>query len=322
MLVSTVGRKIARWQLPRSLTDTLRSPLPWVLLAIVTLLSLAHQAMPPVSFAGVTVSTPSGAISGGYLNRSSSGVYLVTCTALADASSIDERVRLVNGADVTAVAVGGPAVSLDSGRRASLISLALRALGVDGAVRPLFNADLRPQRGTCGGADPRRLNAAREDPALGSGVIVEPPGTAMPQSHDGEAPIQQDKKLGPISALARRYQPTLLTTAADRFWPVSVNALLADRGPHGGPTCLMQHRAPPVCGAQLTVQNLAGPGSMASDYLQFPVRLVNDPRGSASSRHSRTVSTSTQGRCTAGWPIPGGFTPGTRPSCTSSWALR
>lgn len=47
----------------------------------------------------------------------------------------------MNGPDVTAVAVGGPAVSLDSGRRASLITLALRALGVDGAVRPLFNAD-------------------------------------------------------------------------------------------------------------------------------------------------------------------------------------
>lgn len=101
----------------------------------------------------------------------------------------------------------------------------------------------------------------------------------MPHSHDGETPVQQDKKLRPISALARRYQPTLLTTVADRFWPVSVNALLADRGPYGGPTCLMQRRVPPVCGAQLTAQNLAGPGSMASDYLQFPVRLTNDPRG-------------------------------------------
>ena len=82
-----------------------------------------------------------------------------------------------------------------------------------------------------------------------------------------------------IVALARKYQPTLLVSAADRFWPVSVNALLADRGPHGGPTCLMQHRSPPVCGSKLSAQSLGGSGALSSDYLQFPVRIIHDPNG-------------------------------------------
>jgi hypothetical protein len=280
--VSTLGRAIARIQPPHSAADAVRSPLLWILLAIVTLLALAYNAMPPVSFPGVTVSgvTVSGAagtISGGYLNRTASGVYVVTCSSLADATSADERIRLLPAGDVHTVTLGGPSASLDSGDRPSLLTLGLGALGLNGAVHPLFTANLRPQRGTCGGANPPTLTGAVEDPSLGRGVIVAT-GTPSAQAHDGELPMEQTSP-APIAQLARRYQPTLLVTAADRFWPVSVNALLADRGPHDGPTCLMRLNVKPLCGTDLLAQDLSGAAARSTDYLQFPVRITHDPDG-------------------------------------------
>jgi hypothetical protein len=282
--ISTFGRVIARAvPRPRSLIQLIRSPLPWILVGIVAILSLAYNAMPPVTFPSAVITTPGGRLAGGYLNRTAQGVYLVTCTPLADATSTSEQVRFVRTADAGAVAVNGIAFSLDSGERASLITLALHAVSVNGVLHPLFHPDLRPQRLTCGGANPSKLTHAVEDPGLGAGVLVPPPGTAVTRAHDGEPPIQQQTVPAPVPApivaLARRYQPTLLVTAADRFWPVSVNALLADRGPHGGPTCLMQHRTQPVCGAKLSAESLGGSGALGSDYLQFPVRLTHDPNG-------------------------------------------
>ncbi|MDQ6803956.1 MAG: hypothetical protein M3065_03075 [Actinomycetota bacterium] len=278
--ISTWGRKLGRIEQPKSIGALVRSPLPWVLLGIVTLLGLAYHAIPPVSFPGVSVATPAGQVTGGFVSRSDGGVYVVTCVALADATSTDERVRFVKPKDVSAVTVGGPSVSLDSGERPSLITLGLHALGLDGAVQPLFIADLRAKQGTCGGAGPRALTGAREDPALGAGVIVPAPGNAVTQAHDGEPPIEQQKDTPPaVATFARTYQPTLLVTVADRFWPVSVGALLADRRKNGNETCLVQKRSNMVCGAQLHAQNLSGPGSTENDYLQFPYPIRNDPNG-------------------------------------------
>ncbi|HWF34022.1 MAG TPA: hypothetical protein VG295_01585, partial [Solirubrobacteraceae bacterium] len=278
--IATWGRALGRIERPTSLGALVRSPLPWILLGMVTLLGVAYHAMPPVSFPGVTVATPAGEVTGGFVSRSDGGVYLVTCTALADATSTHERVRFVKPMDVGAVTLGGPSVSLDSGERPSLITLGLRALGLDGAVEPLFTADLRPKQGTCGGAGSLALTGAREDSVLGPGVIVPDPRSVVRRAHDGEPPIErQTDTPAPVATLARKYQPTLLVTVADRFWPVSLDALFADRRENGDETCLIQKRGKAVCGARLNAQSLAGPGSTANDYLQFPYPLTHDSRG-------------------------------------------
>ena len=284
--ISTFGRTIARnVELPRSAHAVLHSPLPWLLLTIVALLSLAYNAMPPVTFPSAVVRTSTGSFNAGYLNRTAQGAYFVTCTGLADATSTGEHVSFVPATDLRGVSVGNPAFSVDSGERPSLVSLALRALSVSGTVHPLFNADLRPRRGTCGGADPQRLTDATEAPRLGAGALVHSPSSAVAQAHDGELPIelQRPKVPAPIVDLARKFQPTLLVTVADRFWPVSVGALLADRGPHGGTTCLIRSNIKPVCGSALHAQSFPKPG-VSSDYLQFPVRLSNDFTGSGQFR--------------------------------------
>ena len=288
--IATLGRRLARLSPPSGAGELLRSPLPWILLGIVALLSLAYHAIPPVSFPGATVTTASTTLSGGYLSRSPQGVYLATCTPLADATSIDERLRFVPAADVRTVAIGGPTANFDSGERPSLVTLGLRALGVGGAVTPLFDVALHAQRGTCRGVAPSRLTDAREDPALGAGVMVEAPSGPPMRAAEDETPIATDhatpatvpagRATPPaVAALALRYQPTLLVSAADRFWPVSVNALLEDRGPGNGPTCLMQHRSAPICGAALSAGDLTRAGALPSDYLQFPVRLTHDADG-------------------------------------------
>ena len=68
-----------------------------------------------------------------------------------------------------------------------------------------------------------------------------PPGGV---AHDGEEPVQVTSPQ--IAAFAKRFEPTLLVTVADRFWPVSVDALLQDVGSDGQHTCLDYGRD--VCG--------------------------------------------------------------------------
>ena len=271
--VATLGRSLARLPQPHSATQFLRSPLPWLLLTICLLLGLAYSATPPVPFPQVVVGTAAGQTTGGYVTRTSAGVYLVTCTALADATSTDERLDLVPAAEVRSVRIGGDSDYLDSGQRPSIATLALSALGIGGSPPTLFSAALRAVRPTCAGAGPSTLTTGTEDPALGIGVISGP-APAGGRAHDGEQPVQ-DTSPPAIAALARRYQPTLLVTVADRDWPVSVGAVLAERGPHGQPVCLVQKRAPQrVCPP--TLSGLAGAGAQSSDYLQLPVTLAAD----------------------------------------------
>ena len=64
--------------------------------AICGLLGVAYSAMGPVGLPRVVVATPERRRSlGGYVGRGSEGVDIATCTALADATSTDTRLRLV-----------------------------------------------------------------------------------------------------------------------------------------------------------------------------------------------------------------------------------
>ncbi len=267
--VSTLGRSLARIKQPTSATQFMRSPLPWLLLTVCLFVGLAYSATPPVTFSRTAVVTPSRTVVGGYVTRTAAGVYVATCTALADATSTNEQLELVPARNVEDVRVGGGTTYFDSGRRPSLATLALQALGIGGSTPTLFSAALRATHPTCGGAPPSYLAHGYEDPALGAGVIA---GSAPAggRADDGETPVTP--RTSPSAALALRYQPTLLVTAADRNWPVSVNAVLAERGPADQPVCLIQERAPQqVCSPKPA--QLAGVGSQSSDYLQLPVHL-------------------------------------------------
>jgi len=271
--VATLGRSLARIGQPQSAVEFVSSPLPWILLTICLLLGLAYSATPPVAFPRVVVTTAGRSLVGGYLSRTSAGVYIVTCTALADATSTDERLELVPAANVEDVRIGGGNAYFDSGRRPSLATLALRALGAGGSTPTLVSAALRATQPTCAGGGPPFLSRGYEDPALGAGVIAGP-APAGGRANDGEAPVQ-DTAPPAVAALARRYQPTLLVTVADQNWPTSVNAILGERGSANQPVCLVQQRAPQkVCPA--SPASLGGVGAQPSDYLQLPVKLASN----------------------------------------------
>jgi hypothetical protein len=271
--VATLGRSLARINQPQSVPEFVRSPLPWILLTICLLLGLAFSATPPISFPRVVLTTSSGSRTAGYLTRTTAGVYIVTCTALADATSTDERLEFVPAGSVQDVRVGGGTAYFDSGRRPSLATLALEGLGVGGSTPTLFNAALRATQPTCADGGPHFLSSGYEDPALGTGVIAGP-APAGGQANDGEAPIERTAPHA-IAALAKRYQPTLLVTVADQNWPTSVNAILDERGPTDKPVCLVQQRSPhEVCPP--SPASLGGVGAQSSDYLQLPVRLARN----------------------------------------------
>jgi hypothetical protein len=269
--ISTFGRRLARWPKPRGLAQLIRSPLPWVLLAFTTLLGVAYSAMPPVPFPQVFLSTRAGALIGGYVSRQGDGLYVVTCTGLADATSIDERLTFVPGSDLRTTDIQGGSFYLDSGDRPSLAKLAMDALGLGVNPPTLFSAALRAKHPTCAGARPGRPALGVPAPELGPGVIAGPTHSGLP-ANDGEPPIQRDGRTPTkVAKLAQKYQPTLLVTAADRNWPVSVNAVLAERGPRGQPVCLIQRGGARKC--RPTASDLRPAGATQSDYLQLPVKL-------------------------------------------------
>jgi hypothetical protein len=273
--VATLGRSLARIKQPQSAGQFVRSPLPWILLTICLLLGLAYSATPPVAFSRVTVTIPGGSRVGGYIARTSAGVYLASCTALADATSTDETLDFVPARNVENVQFGGGSAYFDSGQRPSIATLALRALGVGGSTPTLVSAALRAAQPTCGGGGPPFLSTGYEDPVLGTGVIAGP-APAGGRANEGEAPVQ-DTAPAAVAALARRYQPTMLVTVADQNWPVSVGAILAERGSSNQPVCLVQQRSPQrVCPP--APSSLAGAGTSSSDYLQLPVRLARNQK--------------------------------------------
>jgi hypothetical protein len=249
------------------------SPLPWMLLTVYALVGVAYYGLPPVTFSQASVTTSSGArVLGGYLAHNSSGAYLVTCTPLADATSINEQVSLIRSSDIRSVITSSstPFV-VDSGLRPSLPTVILHSLGIGGSTPAWIRPDVRAIRPTCAGNPLPVSSVGYLAPSLGDGVIAGPAPSGG-RAADGEAPIEQTSP--GIAALARRYQPTVLVTAADPFWPVSVGAVLAGRGPDGQVTCLQEGQA--TCPAKSprpapTVDDLRAAGSAPDDFVEYPV---------------------------------------------------
>jgi Vacuolar protein sorting-associated protein 62 len=249
------------------------SPLPWMLLTVYGLVGVAYYGLPPVTFSQASVTTATGArIVGGYLARNSTGAYVVTCTPLADATSTNERVSLTPATDIRSMTTSTTPFVVDSGLRPSLPTVLLHTVGIDASTPAWIRPEVRTVRPTCAGAPLPVSSVGYSAPSLGAGVI----GGPTPQGGravDGEAPIEQTSPAA-IAALARRYQPTVLVTAADPFWPVSVGAVLADRGPDGQLTCLQEGQA--TCPAKPsrqapTTADLGETGSGADDFLEYPV---------------------------------------------------
>jgi hypothetical protein len=186
-----------------------------------------------------------------------------------DASSKDERVVFVPSSSIKALTLGGRAQVFDTGERSSLVALGQKALGLDQTAPTFVTADLRPRRATCLGGIPSSQESAQG--ALGTAVVADPQPPRARAEH-GEPPIESQATPRPIAELARLYQPTLEVSAADRNWPVSVGAILADIGPAGEHVCLVQkrhpkHKCPP------SPSDLSATGSASADYLQYPVHL-------------------------------------------------
>ncbi len=256
---------------PRHLSFVL-SPLPWLLLTIYTWVGIAYYGMPPVTFSQAIVTTPTGARVAGYLARTGTGLYLVSCTPLADATSTNELVSVIPSADIKATTTGTTPFVVDSGLRPSLPTLVLHAFGVEASTPAWIRSEVRAIRPTCAG-DPLPVpSVGYPAPQLGAGVTAgpAPPGG---RAVDGEPPIEQTSP--GIAALARRLQPTVLVTVADPFWPVSVGALLADRVADGQVTCL-RHLPAMSCPSKKprpapTMADLAAAGSGPDDFLEYPV---------------------------------------------------
>jgi hypothetical protein len=277
MGIGSFGRWYGKKDLPKSSFEFLRSPLPWLLLTIYALVAIAFYTMPPVSFSSAVVGTATGQQAGGYLGHTSAGVVLVACTPLADATSIENRVEFVPGDAVKSITTNAGQFTLDSGYRPSLPTLALRAFGIDAQTPAWIRPELKSRVATCAGMPPPRPRTRREAPELGLDVFEGPPPPEG-RAHDGETPIEQTTP--ELAELAKRFQPTVLVTVADRFWPVSVGAVLEDIGSDGRRTCL--HRAGGGCAvAHPTPDDLRPQRSGAGDYLEFPARptLAQDPTG-------------------------------------------
>ena len=261
VMISTWGRRVVRAGATEPARWLVRSPLPWLAAALYTAVVISYEAMPPISFPGFVVNGTSAQVIGGKLAQSGRSVHLIVCTPLADATSIQPHLR-----DVTAPpghTQATVAAAFDSGARPTLASLALGVFGIDWP-QAVIVPSLRARTPTCADAPPPGLTIGREDPELGRGVIV---GPAPPDGRalNGEPPIQQTADAR-IARLARRYQPTVEVTVADRFWPVSAGAALASLGPHGTRTCLFTSQTATQC---QTVTSIPASGDSTA-YLRFP----------------------------------------------------
>jgi hypothetical protein len=272
--IARLAGVIARLRRPNSVSDFLRSPLPWGLLTIYSLFALAWIAIPPVAYPRAVITTPGGERVGGYLARTGDGVWLVTCRGVADATSRDERTILIPSSDVKGTALGGESFRVDQGDRPSLAGLAFRALGIDAYPPTWFKPDLRATKSTCGG----QIAPGTADETLGAGVLT---GPAPPNGTASGAEPTVETTSPAIAELARKYQPTVEVTIADRFWPVSVGAVLASRTAIGvlhknaDTTCLVQPPQKRKCPPALP--ELTPLGSGPGDYLDYPASLAQDP---------------------------------------------
>jgi hypothetical protein len=272
--IGTLGRRYGGRTLPPSPFAFLRSPLPWALLTIYALVALCYSATPPVSFSRTIVETSSAGRLGGYVGRSGSGVYLADCTPLADATSYGDRVQVIPASAVRATAATSAEFTLDTGYRPSLPTLALRAFGIDTQTVAWIRPELKDRSAPCAGTPPPRPNTGFAAPELGPGVYAGPAPTHG-VARGGEAPIEATMKSAPrIAALAKRLQPTVLTSVTDPFWPISLGALLEDIGSDGRRACVHPNagRGPCPPGSTATVATLNPARSSPGDFLEYPVK--------------------------------------------------
>jgi hypothetical protein len=270
LAIAASGRLVARLGRPRTFSAFLRSPLPWTLAGVYALAAIAFVATPPVNYPRAVVQAATSSQVGGYLARTDDGVYLATCTPQSDGRSTDERVVLVRGDTVQKVTLGGKPYRLDSGDRPSLFSVLLRPFGVDASPPFVLRIELRAVQPVCDATE--RSMGGSDQSGLGAGVITGQPSPGA-QSVPGEVPIERTSPAA-LAQLARTYQPTVETTVADRFWPVSVSAVLADRGADGSRTCLV---VADKCTKQPPAVNDLSASGTADDYLDFPAPLESNP---------------------------------------------
>ena len=222
--------------------------------------------------------------------------------------------------NVEDVRVGGGTAYFDSGRRPSLATLALRR-SASGAARRRCSTPRCARRSRPAPAAVRRpQRRIRGSRARGRGDRR--PGARGRAANDGER-RSADGSPPAVAALAKRYQPTLLVTVADQNWPVSVNAILAERGPADQPVCLVQQRThqPQVCPA-----SRSSLGGYRGAVVGLPpaaraARRATRARA-GSSRRSCEASTSRRARSTTGSRIPACSTRGARRRSTSTTRVR
>jgi len=270
VLVALLSRVIARTPRPESFGAFLLSPIPWALAAVYAIVAFAFVATPPVSYPRAVVQTDQGEKIGAYLARSEDGVYLATCEPDPRGRSSTERLVLVRQDTVRSITLGGKPYRFDSGDRPSLLAVLLRPLGVD-IDPPVFRINLRPAEPVC---DAEERSRGGGDQGLGPGVYMNPrPERPRPPEAGDEKPITETTPRA-LAELALRYQPTVLTSVVDRFWPVTVSSVLGQRGANGKRTCFVvddrcRQRRP-------TLSDLTPTGD-STESLDYPASLANDP---------------------------------------------
>ncbi|MEA2400561.1 MAG: hypothetical protein QOK00_964 [Thermoleophilaceae bacterium] len=274
LLVSAVvtaafGRAILKTRWTRTVGTFVRSPLPWALAVVYAVVGLAFYATPPVSFPRATVATTAGQRVGGLVAHTGDGVYLATCSPTPGNFSREERVALIRSDDVKELTIGGDSYLLDSGKRPSVVGLVQQAFGAEKGIGPFVKVKLRSERPVC---DASERAGGGADEGLGRGVMTGPAPTEGKSTKD--EPLVADRTPPTLAKLALKYQPTVLTTVADRFWPTSVASVLAEVGADGKGVCLSE--GTPCSLHRPTLGDLT-PSGKADHYLDLPERLKGDP---------------------------------------------
>jgi hypothetical protein len=271
VVIALFGRWLAKLQRPGSLAEFLRSPLPWALAAVYAVVAFAFVATPPVGYPRAIVQTEQGEKVGGYLARSADGVYLATCEPGDRGRSSTERLVLVRQDAVRSVTLGGPLYRFDSGNRPSLLAVLLRPFGYAGDGPVVLRINLRPAQPVC---DAEERIQRQPDKGLGTGVFVDPrPERPRPPEAGDELTIAKTSAPA-LAELALKYQPTVLTSVEDRFWPVTVSSVLAERGTDRTRTCLV---VADRCRAKRPVLSDLTPTGGDTDALDYPASLAGDP---------------------------------------------
>ena len=225
-------------------------------------------------------------------------MYLAHCTPLADATSYDDRVQLTPANAIRSTTATGVDYTLDTGYRPSLPTLALQAFGVDTRTVAWIRPELKERSAPGAGTPPPPPRARLAAPGLGPGVYA---GPAPPNgvARDGEQPIEQTAAKTPtIAALAKRLQPTVLTSVTDPFWPLSLGALLEDLASSGRRPCVHRRGSHRPCapGVPTTVADLDPRTNAPNDFLEYPVTPPSPTNRPSNSKRSYAANSDAKPR--------------------------